>query len=264
MYYPELWSPAESPEATERFQFIQEKMKLGIDLDTCIGVHGTSLFSLIEGIRTGFIPGTVTHEDEWHDPTKRDLYFMPLKRHQEMIPFDLDYEEENDAMRSVESYASAIAFAHAFFREVGLPIEDPELQRTYHAKQFLQDGFTNEKEIQNLRDSIKNDSPEFRAHIERTIQQDIEAEEEMVAHFRELGIGRDQLACAKIKAHIFKGVLLGLHPTIFQDYDVLLGDRDQGDLRLRSDRGLDIRHITGCSVSGLLERKIVKKWAQGR
>ncbi len=259
MNIKELQTIEQTPEVRERVEFLRAQIERGIDFETCIGLHGTSIYGLYEAVRTGYFTGNTPFVDDFTDPETRDFYFHPLLRHRDMIPVEIDWIPEEESLAQVKTYAVGAAFAHAFLSSLELPIDDPEHERPWMAKRMYHYR-TLEESIENVKKWYGPDFEKHKDHIIETLQGEIEEEEEPIKYFESLGIDKARLLQERDKAFRYNGLIIGIHPQALQDLILLPGDYREGDVRFRATGGIDIKYMMGCQILGPKEKQIIKKW----
>ena len=253
-----------SHESRERFHFFQSQIEQGLDFDRCIGIHGTSLRTILEGIRTGFIPGSPAAKDEFYDESARDLYLYPLQRHASLLPIGFEPLKEHIAWYQARKYAESNAFSYEFLDLLKLNKEifydvSPHLVRlmTYESPDVPTTMLDSDLDALSSIHSI--DKETLSSIIRRVDDVRVVANEESISIFENMGFTRAQLLSAREKALKYKGVLFGLHRDMLDQYPILLGDTGEGDLRVRTRDGIDIKFISGFYVQGKKEMQILNR-----
>lgn len=268
-------SPINKPEATERLRFIQEQLALGIDFEKCVGIHGTSLHTLIVGINTGFIPGSTPFEDDYYDAAKRDIYFYPIQRHAEKFPYDIEIDgyDDMEVLSQCQGYTKNLGRLHEFLVSLGLPIERSNHITAYSALRLLNEEIPNDllEYLNNLNALLDQYTPHFgtleqqllKDFIAKSMQTATQMYEESLQHFMSLGFSKEHILQEAKRVQKYDGIVLGLHPKVLEEHEILPGDFQTGDLRIRSNNGLDINYVIGAFVPGLVEQEIIRKWGTG-
>lgn len=198
---------------------------------SCIGLHGTSVQTLIQAIDTGYIPGAGSNNFQGPDfPQVGDLYYCPfptrrvLELYGPKLQQDLrTYSPSFDA----ENYAGDISRSHFVLSMLGLSLDDGE------SEDYARD---------------------FTDHNDGISQK--QAKEYFLKSFSPTILDKVENAAKRIS-----GIVLGIHEDALYEYIDDYGDQGGIDRRLHTNIGFAIGFVRGVRVldpisNGLLTRRL--------
>lgn len=197
-------------------------------------VHGTSLLSLKEAMRTGHFRTGVKGTDETQD-TADHLYFYPARdRHNWMVDssefvdmFDHDGIPDYGAVHAAGVYAEALAKTHEFLKRMGHQPDDHEayvLARAYFEQPDIADRFR-------------------------------------IDLMEKFGLSPERLREIEKELRPLRGIVLGFDAQVMSQFELLPGDGqerwDRGtmDVKIHVPNGLPLEFLRGASTQSKQEHE---------
>lgn len=200
----------------ERRRILAAEFGDGLDLDACVGVHGTSLEAVRYLLAHGHLPGTTTPMGISRG--MKDLSFFPVRRHFEDKEGFEDIQSDEKILKGAREYASLIAAKHYILDMLGLDIGNEE---NMSVASVLADLETHPEEMRKTREFLKT-----------------------------RGLRLENLEPLRTRAQERQGVIFGLHPDILEQFPILPGDPDECDRRIHCPDGFGIQLIKGMEPIG--------------